>query len=252
MSNITQHIVTVIKQCIGSICPYTCLLCQNFTRESSGICAPCQIDLPWLKDVCAQCAHPLGASSLTSCGYCLRSPPPFTITIGAFSYEYPIASLILQLKFNERLAVARSLGTLLGAQIRSHYQDSSLPEYIIPVPLHSTRLQERGYNQAVELARPIAHALKIPLDLTHCRRILPTAPQSAGSAKARKINLSQAFWVNPKFVSNHVALLDDVMTTGQTVSALASVLRKSGVARVDVWCCARTVKLNSSPNSSKS
>ncbi len=115
------------------------------------------------------------------------------------------------------------------------------PQLILPVPLHRNRLRERGYNQALELGRPIAQRLAIPLSSRLVRRVRPTLPQSdMGSPAARRRNLTGAFQaVEPHAVVQHVAILDDVMTTGATVMELARLLRREGVRRVDVWCCAR-------------
>jgi ComF family protein len=115
------------------------------------------------------------------------------------------------------------------------------PEWIIPVPLHAERLRERGYNQALEIARPIAKKLQIPLQTRYCTRILPTLAQASMTAEERRRNMKNAFAVEELFQARHVAIVDDVLTTGSTVSEFARMLKKSGVARVDVWCCARTV-----------
>jgi len=116
---------------------------------------------------------------------------------------------------------------------------SDKPEQIIPVPLHAQRYHRRGFNQAIEIARPIARMLDIPLNLTCCRRTRNTAPQAQLSAKERKSNLKNAFSIVKAPAVNHVALLDDVVTTGSTVDELARALRKAGIERIDVWACAR-------------
>jgi len=114
------------------------------------------------------------------------------------------------------------------------------PDAIVPVPLHPSRLRRRGYDQALELAKPIARELGIPLLANALQRVRATAPQSELDAGARQRNLRRAFAVKDGAeLPAHVALIDDVMTTGATLNAAAKVLRRAGVARVDAWVCAR-------------
>jgi ComF family protein len=127
----------------------------------------------------------------------------------------------------------------MAEKVRRYYQNQNPPDCIIPVPLHPLRLKQRGFNQALEIARPIAKKLKIPIDTTHCLRIVATLPQAAISATARKHNIKNAFIVNPLLKAKHVAIVDDVLTTGSTVTELAQRLKKSGVQKIDIWCCAR-------------
>jgi ComF family protein len=117
---------------------------------------------------------------------------------------------------------------------------TTLPEVLIPVPLHVHRLRQRGYNQALEIARHLSRQLQIPLDTYSCQRVLDTPHQQGLSATERKRNLKQAFRVNKPLGYRHVALIDDVMTTGTTLNILAALLRRQGVERIDNWCLART------------
>jgi ComF family protein len=115
------------------------------------------------------------------------------------------------------------------------------PELIIPVPLHEKRLKERGYNQSLEIARPIARQLKIPLAISVCDRIKHTPPQSSLSKYERQQNLHGAFSIHRTIPVKHVVIFDDVVTTGSTVVELGKILHQAGIERVDVWCVARTV-----------
>jgi ComF family protein len=128
------------------------------------------------------------------------------------------------------------LGTLL-ADFLSH--NGAMPDLILPVPLHKDRYRERGFNQSIEIARVVASRLKIPLDLSSCLRHRNTFRQTDLSAKQRRANLHNAFMINRPLTVQHVAILDDVMTTGSTANELAKTLKKSGVNRVDIWVCAR-------------
>jgi len=145
--------------------------------------------------------------------------------------------LLQQLKFHQKLHLATLLGELLADGLKG--REEPLPECLLPVPLHPQRLRERGYNQALELARVLSSRLNIPLETTICMRQRETAPQTALDGKERRRNLRGAFTVREVTLPRHIAIIDDVVTTGTTVSELASTLRRSGVERVEVWACAR-------------
>jgi ComF family protein len=142
------------------------------------------------------------------------------------------------LKFQQKLAHGRVMAELLLAYIEQEMDEP--PQLLIPVPLHRRRLRDRGYNQALELARPLSRRLGIPLDFKSCRRIRSTEPQSALQVKERRKNVRGAFEIKGKIPARHVALVDDVVTTGNTVAELARLLKRCGVVRVDVWAVART------------
>lgn len=203
------------------------------------ICLGCQVNLPTQKEACYRCALPLHGikDNMALCGGCLNNPPSYDHTVSVFRYDRPVDHLIHDLKFNRKLAVARLLGELMAQQLKKQVQTP--PQIIIPVPLHPARLRERGYNQATELARPIAHALNIPIDYQHCQRQRATAAQSDLPASERLRNVKGVFSVVRKLPVHHVAILDDVMTTGATIAELATTLRKAGAERIDVWVCAR-------------
>lgn len=144
--------------------------------------------------------------------------------------------LITSLKFGAQYKNARLLGLLLAGCLK---QTAERPDCILPVPLHKARYRERGFNQAIEIARTVSKELQIPLDLTSCRRHSNTPHQTTLTAKQRRKNLKNAFSLIKPVQAKHIALLDDVMTTGSTVYELAYLLKKAGVSRVDVWVCAR-------------
>ncbi len=181
-----------------------------------------------------------GSTDGLLCGQCLQKAPPFDVTYALYLYEAPITKLILALKFNQALVNARVLGELLAtAALQSWYKTRSLPTVIIPVPLHPTRLKERGFNQSLEIARPLAKALKLPIDTDHCKRNKVTAPQSTLLAAERRDNVKGAFTVSGHFAGQHVAVIDDVITTGSTVTEFCNVLKQHGAQTIDIWCCAR-------------
>jgi ComF family protein len=219
--------------------PARCCLCDQPGREGLPLCRACQSDLPWLAHSCPRCARPLAADSFYYlCGECLKQPPPFERTLTLFRYQAPVSQLIQQFKFSRRLALAPLFSTLLAERLAGI---DPLPEVIIPVPLHPGRQRERGFNQAIEIARPLGRRLGIPVVTDACLRIRQTRTQSTLTASQRRRNLRDAFTLHqPAPPWRHVTILDDVITTGSTVSALASTLRKGGIERVDCWAIART------------
>lgn len=222
--------------------PLTCLLCGLDGHDGRDLCRDCYRDLPWLgESVCVRCATSLPAVGLT-CGRCLQKPPLYQRIVALWHYQTPLDHLLLALKFKGKLVYAKLLGELLRDAIVSSYaEQSQLPELIIPVPLHKQRLKERGFNQALELARPLKK-LGIKIDPFLCQRIRATEPQMNLPAKARHTNVKRAFTMVGKLPVKHVAIVDDVVTTGHTITELCKVLRKAGAERIDVWCCAKSGK----------
>ncbi|MBI3343558.1 MAG: ComF family protein [Gammaproteobacteria bacterium] len=215
--------------------PPACVLCGNAVKEGD-LCSGCAVELPYNAAACTRCALPL-TSAAELCGQCLQDPPSYDSAVSLFRYAYPADHLILRLKFQAQLHLARALGELLAEHLKDQMQ--AMPEIIIPVPLHRSRLRERGFNQALEIARPIARGLSIPVDYKSCERVRKTSAQSLLPAAERRKNIKGAFRVTRPIAARHVAILDDVMTTGHTVQELAATLRKAGVERIDVWVLAR-------------
>ncbi len=215
---------------------------------SQDICQSCLKSLPILPQGCLRCANilPLLPGNV-SCGVCLKNPPPFDRTYALFCYQQPVTHLILQLKFQHALAHARLLGELLAVKIQQEYQHQPLPELLIPVPLHTQRLTERGFNQALEIARPIAKALQLTLLIQHCKRQKATEPQATLPAAERQKNLRNAFEITCDLTGKHIAVIDDVITTGFTITEFCHALKKQGAKKIDVWCCARPVREGSFP-----
>ncbi|WP_425481296.1 ComF family protein [Luteimonas gilva] len=216
--------------------PPRCLLCGESGRGGRDLCRDCDAALPWNRNACLRCALPLPAPA-PACGLCLRRPPPLAETHAALVYAFPVDRLLPRLKFHADLACGRLLSQLMIQAFAALPR----PDALVPLPLHRGRLRSRGYDQALELARPLAHAFALPLLDDALIRKRGTPPQSRLDAAARRRNLRGAFAVDPGVVlPPHVAVIDDVVTTGATLHAAAQALRRAGAQRVDAWVCART------------
>ncbi len=223
-----------------SICfPSHCVLCGSAGEAELDLCIGCQNELMSITNPCYQCGLPLAGNEKMHCGECLKTPPCFDRVICGYIYQRPFSSLVQGLKFSARLQYARLISQLMAKQIGRCSE--SLPELLIPVPLHVVRTRERGFNQALELARILSKQLTINMDFKSCQRMRLTRAQSSLDAKRRRANVKQAFSLEKPLTARHVAIVDDVMTTGNTVNALAQILKKSGVKVVDVWVAARTL-----------
>lgn len=219
--------------------PPTCLLCGAGGAEGRDLCAGCAADLPRNTTACSRCAQPFAARDTGLCAQCRSRPPEFDRAFVPFCYQPPIDFLIRGLKFHGRLSYGRILGELFAEALAA--RRGSLPDCIIPVPLHPLRLRERGFNQALELARTPSRRLQIPLLAEGLRRIRHTLPQTQLDASKRRCNLLGAFTVGQALTGRRVALMDDVITTASTVTECARVLRNNGAAEIEIWAIARTV-----------
>jgi ComF family protein len=223
-----------------SLFPPTCILCGNPGHNSRDLCLACYHSLPKNGNSCYQCGEPFDIKQKTVlvCGKCQKHRPFFDQTHAPFLYQGAIRHLISNLKFNNNYKNARLLGMLLADNLRHH---APKPELIIPVPLHRDRYRQRGFNQSIEIGKTMAKELQIQLNLYSCQRCRNTQHQTGLSAIQRHKNLRNAFTVSTPLQVNHVAILDDVMTTGTTVNELAKKLKKTGVSKVDIWACSRAV-----------
>ncbi|VVN21904.1 ComF family protein [Pseudomonas fluorescens] len=227
----------------------SCLLCDEPADGIQPVCTACETELPWLGDHCLTCALPLPAAGLT-CGQCLRRPPAFEQVIAPWTYSFPLDSLITRFKHNAKWPFGRLLAELLAEFLQHRFEeDLRRPELLIPVPLANRRLRQRGFNQAAMLAHWLSDALEIPCDERLLLRIQDTDAQQDLNAEARLKNLRNAFALAPgaDVKDRHLALVDDVLTTGATAQALARLLMDAGAARVDVYCLARTPKPGETP-----
>jgi ComF family protein len=217
------------------VLPWRCLLCGDAGEGGVDLCTACIAELPRNTHCCERCALPLPISA-PLCGQCQRKAPPWDAAWAPFRYAWPLDRLETRFKFGRDLAAGRVLSTMWERETAR----SSLPQLIVPVPLHKQRLRERGYNQALELAMPLARALNIPCTADVLLRVRHTDTQTTLSAVERRRNLNSAFDLrNNLQLPLHIALLDDVFTTGATLAECTKVLKRAGVERVDVWALAR-------------
>lgn len=221
-----------------------CLLCLGHGPQTRrGLCDACHADLPWLDTQCRRCALPLPSEGQL-CGDCQKQPPAFAQVVCPLVYRFPIDSLVPAFKYHDQLIYGRAMAHLLAEAVQFHYSehDQSLPDRVIPMPLHPTRQARRGFNQAQELAGPVTRHLQLALCRRSLQRVRHTDAQQGLSASDRKRNLANAFRCPPSApVSGlHLALVDDVVTTGATADAASRVLIEAGAASVSVWCVART------------
>lgn len=225
-----------LKTGLERLFPPVCRLCADAGQPGRDLCAPCQDELPWLEHYCTRCAEPLPeAAEEATCGRCRRRSLPFDTVLAPFRYQAPLDSLIKSFKFQGSLASGRLLADLLA----EHARRQPRPQLLIPVPLHGRRLRQRGYNQAVELARQVGRELDIPCSPALALRRRHTPPQHDLPARERRRNIRGAFCLRGPLEARHVAIVDDVLTTGSTVAELARELRHAGARRVDVWVVAR-------------
>lgn len=221
-----------------------CLLCDQVTGGDESICAACETELPWLGDHCQQCALPLAMSGL-HCAQCSRQPPAFDQVVAPWLYHFPIDSLITRFKHQTQWPMGRLMAQLLGQFVQHRFdEDLPRPDFLLPVPLALKRQRQRGYNQAAMLADWLSQDLQLKTQDRLVLRTLETPTQQGLDAKARKRNLRGAFvLVDAEQVKDkHIALVDDVLTTGSTADTIARLLTKAGARRVDVYCLARTPK----------
>ena len=215
--------------------PLRCLVCGERGAAGRDLCHACHVALPWQGPACRRCALPLPQTGV--CGHCLQHPPPLEETHAAFDYAFPLDRLLPRLKFHGDFAAGRVLAQCMAERFASLPR----PQMLIPIPLHRARLRQRGYDQSLELARLLASSLGLLLGHDILFRYKATQAQSRLDADARQRNLHGAFRIaSGRYgLPSHVALVDDVMTTGATLYAAAQALRNAGVARVDAWVCAR-------------
>jgi ComF family protein len=230
---------------LPTVIPSCCALCGGTAEQA--ICPGCHhqfFDRPVHR--CGQCATPLTDPLTAICGECLKQAPAFDSTIVAADYIPPIDQLVLALKFGSRLALAPLFARLLrDAILRARIQNISLPTCVTAVPLGVQRLRERGFNQALEIAKPLSHSLGIQLFPQLAERARDTHAQALLHPDERHENIRNAFVITAQAIDRikgqHIGVVDDVITTGETLSEFAATLKRFGAVRVTNFVFARTL-----------
>ncbi|OGV48009.1 MAG: amidophosphoribosyltransferase [Legionellales bacterium RIFCSPHIGHO2_12_FULL_42_9] len=200
-----------------------------------AICEPCAQLFPILENPCQYCSQPLPNNDFLICGECLGKKPAFDRVMTGYRFEEPLRTLLHEFKYKNGLHLRPALVELM---MQAFDSQAALADCVMPIPLHSKRIQQRGFNQAAELAKRLALKLNIPYDARICKKMTNTSPQVGLSAEERRKNLRHSFSAKPSSYE-YVLLIDDLITTGSTANEMAKVLKKQGVQRVDLWCCAR-------------
>lgn len=225
--------------------PTQCMICRSWSGQA--VCGPCLQRFAPVQTRCSRCALPLPSTS-TLCPDCMRMEPPFERCIAAVDYSPPWTDLLTRFKFHAEIELAAPLAKLLAGSVQAAQAAGrstvGAPDLVLPVPISAKRMLERGYNQAWELARRLARSLNMAADASLLVRLAHTAPQVGMSRQQRLRNVRHAFAVDPlrrqQLAGRHIAVVDDVFTTGATAWELARTLKQAGATRVEVWSVART------------
>ncbi len=202
-----------MKSILSCLYPSRCVLCHEYIAASMVICSYCEAQLPW---------EPV------------FNPDALVL----FRYKKPVNRWIIELKFYEKILYAKVFAHFFITHLEK-YRRHDLPLCLVPIPLHHRRLSRRGFNQALEIARPIAHHFHMHLDALSCIRTQPTLPQTLLSKERRQNNVKHAFSLKRPITFKKIAILDDVITTGSTIKEVQALFTQQGIA-VEIWCCARS------------
>lgn len=219
---------------LARLLPQDCISCGQASGERL-LCGACEADLPYLDgSLCPVCALPTAQGAV--CGACQAAPPHFDATLAVFRYAFPVEHIVRELKYRHRLPSAGWLAGMLAARAKPAGIDC-----IVPLPLSAQRMRERGFNQAQEIARPLARRFGLPLLAEAAARVRDSAPQAGLPWKARQANIRQAFECRADLSGKRIAVIDDVMTTGATLNEFARTLKLHGAARIVNWVAVRTL-----------
>jgi len=233
-----RETASFLQRLLDKIYPHHCILCSSDSTHLD-LCEGCQANLPRNQNACLRCAHPLETSHIQTrliCAHCLKSPLVIDHSIVPFLYQNPISFMVKQLKFHNQLAYAPLIAHLISQALQ---QEENLPQLIIPVPLHSKRLQQRGFNQSQQIAEHIAKQLNLNCRYDLVTRHKNTTSQTELNTALRQQNIKGAFRVIKPIGAKRVAIVDDVMTSGATANELAITLKQAGIEEVQLWAFAR-------------
>ena len=241
-----SQVYTTIDRWTGWLLPPRCVLCRRPGQPPAfDLCADCESEIPVVPNPCRRCGLPRHGEEgeENGCARCRTHDLPYSRCVAPWAYEFPVTQLVQALKYEGALANARVFGTRMATQALAEAGDPwRRPALVVPMPLHPSRLVERGFNQSHEIARVVTRLLDLRLAPKGMRRVRGTAPQVGLSRRERAGNLSGAFVADPRVVAGqHVVLIDDVVTTGSTAIEAASTLQVAGAASIVVWAVARAL-----------
>jgi ComF family protein len=210
-----------------------CLVCLDFTPDA--LCALCKNELPWIQEFCPRCGRHEPQNK--PCALCQHSSCLWDQGFFPLLYQHPVSPMVLQLKMSKQFHYARTLVDLFLEILPR----DSLPDLILPVPLHPWRLFWRGYNQSTELAKILSERLSIPYSPYSLKRLKHSPAQKDSDKKTRRQNVDQAFALRRALTVSHIALVDDVITTGETLRSLCKIIRvEYPTIKISVWTIAQT------------
>jgi len=228
-----------LRNALNWLAPRTCLSCQQPLHDIElPCCERCYLELPFHHHYCIQCGQSFSGSG-EHCGHCLVKPPYYDQCFCPFEYAEPISDTIIRLKYHEKPELAAPLAKLLMHEINAHRLPA--PDLLIPVPMHTSRLRKRGFNQSTLLTRALSKELGIPMATNLLKKVSKTEPQAKQSLTQRQINLNGSFALQKKCSVKSVAIIDDVVTTGATAGEIAKILKKNGVDYIQVWGLTHTL-----------
>ncbi|MFW5451228.1 MAG: ComF family protein [Methylophagaceae bacterium] len=234
--SVCRHKIThQLLQLYSNLMPSPCLLC-GVASSHWCLCNDCIKTLPTLDQICPRCAHPLNHNAI--CGQCLSQAPEQDDSFSLYHYLPPIDRLIADMKYYDKILLSKFFAQQMATQLK----DRALPELLIPIPLHPRRLRQRGYNQSWALAQYLSKLLIIPTRHDILVRTRDTVAQTSLPYSQRKQNIKRSFSVKSITIPSHIALIDDVLTTGHTANVAAKALRKAGVQHIELWTIARTMR----------
>lgn len=227
-------------------CKQRCMVC-GYHYDSTPCCRHCYEQMPWNRNACQHCAEPLPQDLPAThyCGACHRFDSIHQV-LAPLRFDFPVAPIVSRFKYQQQLTLSPLLSQLFLQWLGTQMTTSTLPDALVAVPVHHQRLCQRGFNQSLELAHSLGKALELP-HLQLLSKIKVTEKQAGLSHGERQNNLKHSFSVDKNAQHwathyPHIAIVDDVVTTGATTNLLAKLLKQQGFERVDVWAIARTAK----------
>ena len=225
-----------IPRLYRNLLPIPCFLCGGPSYQYA-LCSHCIAEMPLIKTACSKCARPLPHGHI--CGQCLQKPPPYTAAFSLFVYQEPVDRCIAAFKYHNQLSFIDYFADMSAAKLACR---ESLPECMVPIPLHSHRLRQRGYNQSYEFSKKLAQHLNMNVRTDILNRVRNTPPQASLTLKQRRQNMKNAFACTRTTLPETIALIDDVYTTGITLAEATKTLQRHGAKHIEVWTIARAIR----------